>query len=198
MFKGLNKDSGPENDLILAAKKGEEQAFGKLYDLYFERIFKFIYFRVSHKETAEDLTEDVFIKAWQRITHVKPESFSGWLYSISKNTVIDHYRQKKIMVDLQEIEGILESEQNVVEEANTVMEQKLFMDLLRKLTPEQQIVIKLKFIEGLENDEISELIARSEGSIRVTQHRAIAKLQELLNEQIKYSSEARKNANAEN
>jgi RNA polymerase sigma-70 factor, ECF subfamily len=197
MITGLNKDSGPEKELILGAKKGDEQAFGKLYDLYFEKLFKFIYFRVNHKETAEDLTEDVFIKAWQRISHVKAESFSGWLYSIAKNTVIDHYRQKKVMVDLQEIEGILESEQNIVEEANMAMEQKLFMNLLRKLTPEQQIVIKLKFLEGLDNDEISELIARSEGSIRVTQHRAIARLQQLLNEQIKYS-EARKNANAEN
>ncbi len=189
--------NSPEYDLVVAAKSGEERAFGQLYDFYFEKIFRFIYYRVSHKETAEDLTEDVFVKAFLRVSTVKPESFTGWLYSIAKNIVIDHYRQKKVILDLTELEGILESDQNVSEETNTVMEQKLFMQMLRKLTPEQQIIIKLKFIEGLENDEISELIAKSEGSIRVAQHRAIQRLQELLNNHITYGNKAKRNANAQ-
>lgn len=189
--------NSPEFDLVVAAKSGDERAFGQLYDFYFEKIFRFVYYRVSHKETAEDLTEDVFVKAWLRVSTVKPESFTGWLYSIAKNIVIDHYRQKKVILDLTELEGILESDQNVSEETNTVMEQKLFMQMLRKLTPEQQIIIKLKFIEGLENDEISELIAKSEGSIRVAQHRAIQRLQELLNNHIAYPNRAKKNADAQ-
>jgi RNA polymerase sigma-70 factor, ECF subfamily len=190
--------NSPEFELIIAAKSGDERAFGQLYDFYFEKIFRFIYYRVSHKETAEDLTEDVFVKAFLRVSTVKPESFTGWLYSIAKNIVIDHYRQKKVILDLTELEGILESDQNVSEETNTLMEQKLFMQMLRKLTPEQQIIIKLKFIEGLENDEISELIAKSEGSIRVAQHRAILRLQELLNNHIAYPNRSKRNANAQN
>jgi RNA polymerase sigma-70 factor, ECF subfamily len=189
--------NSPEFDLVIAAKSGDERAFGQLYDFYFEKIFRFIYYRVSHKETAEDLTEDVFVKAFLRVSTVKPESFTGWLYSIAKNIVIDHYRQKKVVLDLTELESILESDQNVSEEINTVMEQKLFMQMLRKLTPEQQIIIKLKFIEGLENDEISELIAKSEGSIRVAQHRAIQRLQELLNNHIAYPNRDKRNANAQ-
>ena len=170
--------------LVLRAKKGEEDAFGELYDAYFEKIYRFVFFRVSHKEVAEDLTEEVFIKAWQKITTVKAESFGGWLYQIAKNRIIDHYRQEKSTVDLLEVENILESSDDLNHEVNQLMNQELFMELLKQLTPEQQIIIKLKFIEDLENPEIAELVAKSEGSIRVIQHRAIQKLQQLLDEHI--------------
>ncbi|MDB4940388.1 MAG: polymerase ECF-type sigma factor, polymerase sigma-70 factor, subfamily [Candidatus Doudnabacteria bacterium] len=174
-----------EISLILKAKKGEEQAFGELYELYFDKIFKFIYYRVSHKEVAEDLTEDVFIKAWTSIKTVKENSFSGWLYQIAKNKVIDYYRQKKATVDIEEIQNILESDENLSENTNTIIEKRVFMEALKQLTPEQQIIIKLKFIEDLDNSEISDLISKSEGSIRVVQHRAILKLQELIKKQTK-------------
>jgi RNA polymerase sigma-70 factor (ECF subfamily) len=179
--------SGSPNEikLILEAKNGSEYAFGQLYELYFDKLFKFIYYRVSHKEVAEDLTEDVFIKAWTSIKTVKEDSFSGWLYQIAKNKVIDYYRQKKTVVDIEDIENILESDVNLSEATNTVLDQKLFRTVLKQLTPEQQIIIKLKFIEDMDNLEIAELISKSEGSIRVVQHRAILKLQELIIKQTK-------------
>jgi RNA polymerase sigma-70 factor, ECF subfamily len=170
--------------LIQKAKKGDETAFGQLYEFYFEKIYKFIYYRVNHKEVAEDLSEDVFIKAWAKIGTVSEDSFGGWLYSIAKNRIIDHYRQAKTTVDLLDVENILEADGNIVDDTNLLIEQKLFMVLLKKLSPEQQIVIKLKFIEDMDNGEIAELISKSEGSIRVIQHRAIQKLQTLFDEQI--------------
>lgn len=184
-LSGLLKGSATEQSVILQAKQGSEQAFGQLYDLYFDKIFKFIYFRVNHKEIAEDLTEEVFIKAWTNIRTVKEESFGGWLYQIAKNKVIDHYRQKKAVVDIEDIQNILESDQNLSDDANTAVERIIMMNCLKQLTPEQQIIIKLKFLEDMENSEISELISKSEGSIRVIQHRAILKLQELIKKQVK-------------
>lgn len=182
---GLLKGSESDKSVILLAKQGNEQAFGQLYELYFEKIYKFIYFRVSHKEIAEDLAEDVFIKAWTSIATVKEDSFNGWLYQIAKNKVIDYYRQKKVTVDIEEIQNVLESDQDINDDANTVIERKVFMEALKQLTPEQQIIIKLKYIEDMDNAEIAELINKSEGSIRVVQHRAIAKLQELIKKQVK-------------
>ena len=182
---GLLKGSGTEKSVILEAKQGSEQAFGQLYELYFEKIYKFIFYRVSQKEVAEDLAEDVFIKAWQNIRSVKEDSFSGWLYQIAKNRVIDYYRQKKITVDIEEISNVLESDENLSEDTNTVMDRRIFMEALKQLTPEQQIIIKLKFIEDMDNTEISELISKNEGSIRVIQHRAIIKLQQIINKQVK-------------
>ncbi len=186
-MSGLSQRNTQDQELtakVLAAKQGSEQAFSQLYDAFFEKIYKFIYFRVNHKEIAEDLTEEVFIKSWTRIATVQAESFGGWLYSIAKNIIIDYYRQKKEqVVDLEGIENFLESDENLSEDANTVIERKMFLRLLKQLTPEQQIIIKLKFIEDLDNAEISELISKSEGAIRVIQHRAILRLQELIKEE---------------
>src|SRR5437899_2687904 len=125
---GLLKGSEIEKSVIQQAKQGNEQAFGQLYELYFEKIYKFIFFRVSHKEIDEDLAEEVFIKAWTSIKTVKEESFSGWLYQIAKNKVIDHYRQKKTIIDIEEIENVLESEHDLTADTNTMMDRKIFME----------------------------------------------------------------------
>jgi RNA polymerase sigma-70 factor, ECF subfamily len=177
-----DSDENSITETVIQAKKGDEQAFGQLYNLYFDKIYRFIYFRVNHKETAEDLAEDVFVKAWKRISDVSEDSFGGWLYSICKNTIIDYYRQKKIIVDLDEIAGTFESEQDVLAEVNLVLDQKNLALILKELSPEQQTLIRLKFIEDLSNTEISGIMGKSEGSIRVIQHRAILKLQDLHNQ----------------
>ena len=176
---GKNTSDRDIAELVKKAQDGNEESFSELYDIYFDRIYSFIYFRVHHKEVAEDLTEDVFIKAWTKIASVNSDSFGGWLYSISKNKIIDHYRKHREIVDLAEIENVIEADLNIVDEADLKINQKLLLSMLRELTPEQQIIMKLKFLEGLENEEISELISKSVGSIRVVQHRAIQKLQEM-------------------
>jgi RNA polymerase sigma-70 factor (ECF subfamily) len=146
-----------------------------------KKIYRFIYFRVSHKEVAEDLAEEVFIKAFAGLSKLQDtRSFEGWLYQIARNQVIDYYRSKKQTVALDEIENTLEYEENIVDVVNLQQQQKIFLKLLRELAPEQQIVIKLKFLEDLENPEIAALLHKSEGAIRVIQHRAITKLKELL------------------
>ncbi len=183
--------------LVLKAKNGDSEAFSQLYGFYFEKIYKFIYFRVNHKEAAEDLCEDVFVRAWSKIKHVSEESFGGWLYSIAKNRIIDYYRQNKSTVDLSEVENILEAEENIVDRANLQFDQKLLLEMVKKLPPDQQIIIQLKFIEGLENSEISELIAKKEGAIRVLQHRAIQNLQKLYGEK-NLPEKIFSSANAEN
>jgi RNA polymerase sigma-70 factor (ECF subfamily) len=174
---------------VRSAQSGDEQAFGRLYDIYFDRIYAFIFYRVHHKEVAEDIAEEVFIKAWTRISTVKAESFGGWLYSISRNTLIDHYRKQREVIDISEIENIIESDQNIVEETELLINQKLLLEMIRKLAPEQQIVMKLKFLEGMETEEVSEMISRSSGSIRVIQHRAIQRLHELMQEKENKNSE---------
>lgn len=167
--------------LVDKAKKGEAGAFAQLYSLYFKKIFQFIYYRVGHKETAEDLSEDVFVKAHGGLSSVNQNtSFEGWLYRIARNLVIDYYRQKKATVDLGEVENTLEYEINVLDIVNLQDKQKILLSLLKQLTTEQQQIIKLKFFEDLENSEIAEILEKNEGAIRVIQHRALAKLKELI------------------
>jgi len=167
--------------LLAKAKQGEEAAFGEIYNLYFQKIYRFIYYRVGNKEIAEDLAEEVFLKAFTKISSVKEDvAFAGWLYQIARNQVIDYYRQKKLTISLDEIENTLEYESNVVDVINLEQQQKILLRFLKELTTEQQVVLKLKFFEDLNNGEIAEIMAKSEGAIRVIQHRAISKLQELI------------------
>lgn len=175
-------EKSPDLSGILAkAKLGEQAAFTELYNLYFKKVYRFIYFRVSHKEVAEDLAEDVFIKLLSKLHSLNDDkSFEGWLYQIARNLVIDYYREKKSHVALEEVENTLAYESAVIDELQLEQNQKILLELIKKLTPEQQIVLKLKFFEQLDNSEISEIIKKSEGSIRVIQHRAVAKLQELI------------------
>lgn len=180
--KGYSEDS--LKILVEQAKSGQNGAFGQIYDLFFKKIFRFIYFRVGHKEVAEDLCEDVFVKAYVKINSItETKTFEAWLYQIARNTVIDYYRTKKFTVALDELENTLEYESNVVDIINLDQQQKFLLKLLKKLDPVQQTIIKLKFFDELDNSEISALTDKSEGSIRVIQHRAIMKLQELIKQE---------------
>ena len=165
------------------AQAGSQTALADLYNTYFERIYRFIFYRVSHKETAEDLTEDVFVKIFKKLRDLEQlGAFEGWLFQIARNQVIDYYRRKKQTVPLEEIENTLEYETNIVDIVNLKTEQAVFIKLLKELTPEQQQVIKLKFLEDIDNDIIAEMMNKTEGAIRVIQHRAIAKLKELIDD----------------
>jgi RNA polymerase sigma-70 factor (ECF subfamily) len=182
-FKGTLPDrlNGRLLQLLIAARKGEQAAFTELYGLFFEKIYRFIFFRVGHKEVAEDIAEDVFIKAFAGLMSLQQDKlFESWLYQIARNRIIDYYRSKKIIVPLDEVENTLEYETNVVDVVNLEAQQKIFVKLLKELTPEQQTVIKMKFLEGLENDEIAMAMDKNEGAVRVIQHRAITKLKNLI------------------
>ena len=166
--------------LAKKAKTGDETAFGQIYDLLFQKIYRFIYYRVSHKETAEDLAEEVFIKAHSRINTLnEPEVVESWLYQIARNAVVDYYRQKKLTVDLKDVENTLEYETNIIDLLNLQYQQAILLKLLKELGAEQQAVIKMKFLEDLNNLEIAEALGTNEGNIRVIQHRALLKLTEL-------------------
>ena len=166
--------------LASKAKAGDSAAFGQIYDLYFQKIYKFVYYRVGHKEIAEDLAEDVFIKAHAKIASLAQDNqFLGWLYQIARNAVIDYYRQKKLTVDLKDVENTLEYETNVVDLMSLEYQQAILLKLLKELGADQQAVIKMKFLEDLDNSEIAQIMETSESNIRVIQHRALTKLIEL-------------------
>lgn len=174
-----------ELELILQqAQTGDSEAFGVIYDEYSGRIYKFIFRRVGHKEVAEDVLSDTFLKAWQKLTQISsPRALSSWLYQIARNNVIDYYRLKREVVALEDVEHILEDTRNLIDEVNLSLEQKRILDLLPQLSTEQAAVVKYKFLEELENAEIAHIMDKTEGAIRVIQHRAIANLRRLLNKQ---------------
>lgn len=172
-----------EEKLIKDIQGGETRFFGQLYDYYLPKIYRFIFLKVGQKAESEDIAHDVFISAWQNLGTYSPKGFpfSSWLYHIARNKVIDYYRLKKPSAHLEDLDD------NFVKVASNV--EKLFdanLDLekvkaaIQKLTPEQQDVIIMKFVEDLSHQEIAVALNKSEGAVRLLQHRAINNLKNLL------------------
>lgn len=172
-----------EQNLIKKAVKGEPSAFGLLYDHYHAMIYRFVLVKVGRREDAEDITHQVFISAWQNIkTYAhRGNPFSSWLYRIARNQVIDHYRAKKNDTSLEKIDP-----EDFVSSSNAQFELSMKMELekvrrgIAKLKPEYQDIIILRFIEDLPLKEVAEIVEKTEGAVKLMQHRAIKELKELL------------------
>lgn len=172
-----------EQNLIGEAKKGDGGAFGKLYDHYIEPIYRFVLIKTGSKHEAEDLTHEVFLSAWQNLKNYRFQGhpFSSWLYQIARNKVIDYYRTRKAHTSF---DGLDEEVLKIVGVVENNLEATLAMDSVKKaiaqLGQEQQDVIIMKFIEDLSNEEIATALNKSEGAVRLLQHRAINNLKEIL------------------
>ena len=179
--KSLTSEQDKVVRLVERAIRGDFAAFGELYGVYLDRIYRYVFYQVKDKMTAEDVTEEVFLKAWKAIKSCrgKERTFSSWLYRIAHNNVIDIFRsqRKKWTVDM---ETVAELNQPSVE-IETELDHQEILNSLTDLPPNQRQVIILKFIEGLDNFEIERIIGKSQGAIRVLQTRALAKLREKLN-----------------
>ncbi|MBI4119807.1 MAG: sigma-70 family RNA polymerase sigma factor [Parcubacteria group bacterium] len=172
-----------EKELITRAIGGEAEAFGKLYDHYLPKIYRFILMKVSRREEAEDLTHQVFLSAWQNINTYQSRGypFSSWLYRIARNAVIDYMRTKKETFTIEDIENEPRIEPAVEHQIDLKLGIAPVFEAVRKLASEQQEVIMMKFVDELSNQEIAEALGKSEGAIRLIQHRALNKLKRFLN-----------------
>ncbi len=176
-----------ERQLVLQAQDGNSEAFGELYDAYMERIYRFVYFRVEDQQTAEDITSQVFLKAWNNLDRF---SFSrtpylAWLYTIAHNAVIDHYRTRKVTTAIDDVQLSQQDHAEAVEnDIDLSAEMKLVKEALTLLTDDQQKVLTLKFIEGLSNHEIARHLGKREGAIRALQMRGLQALAKQLEEKM--------------
>ncbi len=177
-----------EQDFIEKAKAGDSAAFGHLYDHYIKQIYRFIALKVGTKETAQDLTHEVFMSAWQKLPNFKSQGFpfSSWLYTIARNKVIDHYRTKKSHVSIDD-DGVIESD---LLQSNVRTDELFDLQLsitkvheaLGQLTGEQREVITMRFVSDLSPAEIAQILNKREGTVRIIQYRAIQKLKKILEE----------------
>ena len=176
-----------ERQLVLQAQAGNSEAFGQLYDAYMERIYRFVYFRVEDQQTAEDITSQVFLKAWSNLDRFQfsRTPYLAWLYTIAHNAVIDHYRTRKVTTALDDVQLSQPDHSEVVEnEIDLTVEMKSVKAALQTLTDDQQKVLTLKFIEGLSNNEIARHLGKREGAIRALQMRGLQALAKQLEEKM--------------
>jgi RNA polymerase sigma-70 factor, ECF subfamily len=173
-----------EAPLVHQARSGDSEAFARLYDAYIERVYRYIYFRVSDDDATEDLVSQVFLKAWENLGRYKTGSspFIAWLYTIARNLVIDYYRTKKDILPLEEVVALPSDIQSPDDEAQTHFDLEAMRDALQFLTGDQQQVLILKFIAGLRNENIAKIMNKQEGTIRGLQMRALQTLSKYMHE----------------
>jgi RNA polymerase sigma-70 factor (ECF subfamily) len=177
---------GEEEQLIRSAVGGDSSAFGSLYDRYQPAIYRFIVVKVGSREEAEDITHHVFLSAWQKVGTYKYRGhpFSSWLYQIARNMVIDHYRSRRDDVSLDK----LDPESSIIPAAAQAdLSMKLQLEkvhrAVKELKPDYQDVIILRFVEDLPLKEVSAILKKSEGAIKLAQHRAIKELKKKLGDE---------------
>lgn len=175
--------------LVRQFQQGDRDAFAKIYDHYVEKVYKYFFFKLGQEE-AFDLTETVFLKVWENVRNYKKKqgsSFAAWVFRIAHNLLIDHYRFNKINVELDEAEPDRRRENNPVFLTEQAISRDGLRSALSKLKTPYQEVITLAFLNGLENEEIAQVMKKSEGSLRVLKFRALRELKRVLTEMgIKY------------
>jgi len=171
-----------ESALLERARECDGAAIAELYDRYSLRIYNYVYHRVGNRNLAEDLTSTVFVRMLEAIRTSKAwrSSFSGWLYRIAHNVVVDHFRSGKQDRDLPLEDMTLPSSERPAESAERSITQERVRAAINELTETQGLVISLKFLQGMTNAEVASLMGKNEGAIKSLQFRGLAALRRVM------------------
>ena len=166
--------------LVDQAQQGDRAALEELYLIHFDRIYSYLHMSVGSKHDAEDLTTQTFMKMLESIGRFRWQSapFSAWLFRIAHNLAMDHFRARRRWqpeADVPEPPG--EAEPSAELEAMQSIGRQSMLELIDKLSPEQQQVLTLKFVFNFPNADVAKILDKTEGAIKSLQHRALASLQ---------------------
>ncbi len=173
-----------EENLIIRAVQGDSSAFGSLYDHYQPMIYRFVAVKVGRREEAEDITHQVFMNAWQNIKRYEHRGhpFSSWLYRIARNQVVDHYRshREEVSLEAEGVEEVAVLPQSITADLVAKLEVESVFRAIHQLKPEYQDVVILRFVEDLSIKETAAAMKKTEGAVKLMQHRAMAELKKRL------------------
>lgn len=175
--------------LLERAKRHDAAALDRLYQLYVDKVYRFIWFRVGDQATAEDLAADVFVRLVEHVegfrvpSHQQVAAFSAWLFRIAANLVNDHHRRRA------RTDRFVESKKNELgwnsaEAFDPELEQVASQDQLRvalaQLNDSQRQVLYYRFVADLSSAQTASAMKKSESAIKALQHRALESLRRAL------------------
>ncbi|MEY9847669.1 ECF subfamily RNA polymerase sigma factor, BldN family [Streptacidiphilus sp. MAP5-3] len=174
----------PMMALVERAQDGDGEAFGQLYDHYSDTVYRYIYYRVGGRATAEDLTSETFLRALRRIGTFtwQGRDFGAWLVTIARNLVADHFKSSRFRLEVTTGE-MLDSNQVEPSPEDSVLESlsnAALLEAVRRLNPQQQECVTLRFLQGLSVAETARIMGKNEGAIKTLQYRAVRTLARLL------------------
>ena len=178
-----------ESALVTRATQRDHDAFSQLYQLYFDRIYRYVRLKLGNATEAEDTTSAVFFNAWRTIHNFSPQresSFAAWLFRLAHNAVVDRFRGMRDIISLDASEP-RSSIHTILPGPEAQIERKVIISeltaALKLLTEEQREVVLLRFIEGLSAREVGDIMGKQEGAVRGMQFRAIEALRRAMTRQ---------------
>ena len=174
--KAITKKNDIDVELVKRAITGDVEAYGNIYEIYLDRIYSYVFYRVRNDMVTEDITEEIFVKAWSKIKTCrgKEHTFKSWLYRIAHNHIVDTFRKTKKYLSLDSQD--FHTTDNMEERIEIKLEGQQLLAAISALPKPQKEIILLKFVEGLNNKEIGEITGKRQGVVRALQMRALATL----------------------
>lgn len=171
------------NQLVNKAKSGDAHAFGELYDLFANKIFKFVKLKIQNNAEAEDALQEVFIKAYKGLDKLKLKdlNFNAWLYRIASNVINDKFRRQYRTPEIVNIYDSFDiaDKYSLQKDIEISSDMESLQIIFNKLPLLYKQVLELRFIEELTLDEIATILNKSNLSVRLIQFRALKKVKEL-------------------
>ncbi|WP_344490437.1 ECF subfamily RNA polymerase sigma factor, BldN family [Glycomyces endophyticus] len=175
-------------DLVARAQDGDPSAFGEIYDRYSDTVYRYIYFRVNNAQLAEDLASETFLRALRRISSFswQGRAFGAWLVTIARNLVVDHFKSGRYRLEIvkPDVLGADEKDHDPSTSPETAALEKLtnatLLTAVKKLNPDQQECIVLRFLQGFTVAETARTMGKNEGAVKALQYRAVRTLARLL------------------
>src|SRR6478609_3636533 len=170
--------------LVQRAQAGDADAFGELYDRYVDQVYRYIAYRVGSTQLAEDLTSETFLRALRRIGSFtwQGRDFGAWLVTIARNLVADHFKSSRFRLEVTTGE-MLDANEVARSPEDSVLESlsnAALLQAVRRLNPQQQECVTLRFLQGLSVAETARVMGKNEGAIKTLQYRAVRTLARLL------------------
>jgi len=162
-----------------------EEQFGQIYDQYIEKIYRFVYLKVNSQEVAEDIVSKVFLKGWEayKAPGSNIDNPGAFLYQIARNAVVDHYRAK----GRAQVIGTMDTE--IADPGTNAQDMAILsVDInnvkkgISRLKKEHQDIIIWHYLEDMPIPEIAKLVGKPEGTVRVTLHRGLKELRDIIQE----------------
>ena len=171
--------------IVERARRGDAEAFGRLYDHYQASVYRFIYGQTRSTPLTEDLTADTFFRALRGIEDYKlePELFAAWLYRIARNLVIDHFKASRTRLERSDD---MSRHEDIADDTDTEFMALLTRERVRAAVAElpdgQRRVIEMRFLGELSISEVADLLDNTEGAVKQLQFRGLRNLAKLMSD----------------
>jgi len=179
----MKADISAESELLQAALRFDQQALAQIYNLYSPELYRYAARFLGDPSVAEDCVADTFSRFLKAIRDRRgPRSYlRAYLYRIAHNWVADYYRRAPVVVELKDTQP--KDENSPEQEADLRMRQAQTRRAILQLTPDQQQVIVLKYLQGMNNHEVAQALHKPVGAVKSLQHRALARLEKILSKE---------------